>query len=134
MKGRARIITTGMSHPTKSISSLSREDISVCRSRPTGALLSLLVRSKQRNTPNALIQRGELGTRNEYMSRFLLSSFPSVEQMKAGRTKTRFAQTFVLLIAFHPFAFGCGKWGLTTYVTFSGHVITTFHPAKKATV
>jgi hypothetical protein len=32
--------------------------------------------------------------------------------MKAGRTRTRFAQTFVLLIDFHPFAFAFGKWVL----------------------
>jgi hypothetical protein len=34
--------------------------------------------------------------------------------MKTGRTKTRCAQTFVLLIVFHPFVFGYGKWERST--------------------
>jgi hypothetical protein len=33
--------------------------------------------------------------------------------MKAGRTKTRSAQTFVLLIFFNPFDIGYGKWVFT---------------------
>jgi hypothetical protein len=53
--------------------------------------------------------------------------------MKAGRTRTRYAQTFDLLIDFHPFAFGGSKWVLITrYVAFSGHVIMALHLVKKA--